>query len=228
MGLAQDEEPSARLCCIKETMRRMAALVVVLASLTLAPSAAAALVPHLDRRVAEPGERVTVTLGSGVELFPAPLHVYLVPIGRESARDWHIKTVRAGPYGFIPPPQRLRFPVPAVPPDRYTLAILVRTNGGTWSPQAPPLVRCADTRSARDRMRGRWKTVVASISSSSGSPAATSCARLTATHRRSAHSSRSTTARSRWSRSVLRRCRTILGPARTYRPSDPGTTCGPR
>jgi hypothetical protein len=113
-------------------MGRIAAVVVVLASLTLTPSAAAALVPHFDRRVAGPGDRVAVTLGSGVELFRAPLHVYLVPIGRESARDWHIKTVRAGPYRFIPPPQRFRFRVPAVPPGRYTLAILVRTNGGTW------------------------------------------------------------------------------------------------
>ena len=58
--------------------------------------------------------------------------VYLVPVGRESARNWHIKTVRAGPYGFIPPPQRFRFRVPAVPTGRYTLAILVRTNDGTW------------------------------------------------------------------------------------------------
>ena len=113
-------------------MRQMAAMVVVLASLALAPSAAAKLLPHFDPRVAGPGERVAVTLGSGVELFPAPLHVYLVPVGRESARNWHIKTVRAGPYGFIPPPQRFRFRVPAVPTGRYTLAILVRTNDGTW------------------------------------------------------------------------------------------------
>ena len=107
-------------------------MVVVLASLALAPSAAAKLVTHFDPRVAGPGQRVTVTLGSGVELFPAPLHVYLVPIGRESARDWYIKTVRAGPYGFIPPPGRFRFRVPPVPTGRYTLAILVRKNGGTW------------------------------------------------------------------------------------------------
>ena len=113
-------------------MRQMAAMVVVLASLALAPSAAAKLLPHFDARVAGPGERVAVTLGSGVELFPAPLHVYLVPVGRESARNWHIKTVRDGPYGFIPRPQRFRFRVPAVPTGRYTLAILVRTNDGTW------------------------------------------------------------------------------------------------
>ena len=113
-------------------MRRIAAMVVVLASLTLAPAAAAALVPRFDRPVAGPGGRVTVTLGSGAELFRAPLHVYLVPIGRENARDWHIKTVRADRYGFIPPPQRFRFRVPAVPPGKYTLAILVRTNSGTW------------------------------------------------------------------------------------------------
>ena len=113
-------------------MRRMVAMVVVLASLVLAPSAAGKLVPHFDPSVAGPGERVTVTLGSGVELFPAPLHVYLVPIGRESARDWYVKTVRAGSYGFIPPPGRFRFRVPAVPTGRYTLAILVRKNGGTW------------------------------------------------------------------------------------------------
>jgi hypothetical protein len=110
----------------------MAATVVVLASLTLGPSAAAALVPHFDRRVAGPGERVMVTLGSGVELFSPPLRVYLVPIGHESARDWHIKTVQAGPYGFIPPPQRFRFRVPAVPTGRYTVAVLVRTHRGTW------------------------------------------------------------------------------------------------
>jgi len=117
---------------IEVTMRLMAMMVVVLAAVTLAPSAAAALVPRFDRRVADVGERVTVTLGSGVELFPAPLHVYLVPIGRESARDWYIKTVRAGSYGFIPPPGRFRFRVPAVPTGRYTLAILVRKNGGVW------------------------------------------------------------------------------------------------
>jgi hypothetical protein len=111
----------------------MAAMVIVLAPLALAPSAAAKLVPHFDPRVAGPGERVAVTLGSGVELFPAPLHVYLVPIGRESARDWYIKTVRAGSYGFIPPPGRFRFRVPAVRTGRYTLAILVRKNGGTWN-----------------------------------------------------------------------------------------------
>jgi hypothetical protein len=113
-------------------MRRMAAASVVFASLMLAPSAAAALVPHFDRRLAGPGERVAVTLGSGVELFRAPLRVYLVPIGREGARDWHIQTVRAGPYGFIPPPGRFRFRVPAAPSGRYTLAVLVRTNGGSW------------------------------------------------------------------------------------------------
>jgi hypothetical protein len=114
-------------------MRRIVAIVVVLASLTLAPPAAAKLLPHFDRRVAGPGEQVTVTLGSGVELFPAPLLVYLVPTGRESARDFHIKTVRAGPYGFIPPPQRFHVHVPAVaPPGRYTLAILVRTYLGGW------------------------------------------------------------------------------------------------
>jgi hypothetical protein len=112
--------------------QRAAVVVVVLVSLMLAPSAVAKLVPHFDPRVAGPGERVRVTLGSGVELFRAPLRVYLVPIGRESARDWHIKTVRAGPYGFISPRQRFRFRVPAVPPGRYTLAILVRTNGGRW------------------------------------------------------------------------------------------------
>jgi hypothetical protein len=103
----------------------------LLASLALAPAATAALVPHFDRRVARPGERITLTLGSGVENFPAPLHVYLVPIGRESARDWHIATVRAGPYGVITT-QRFRFRVPAVPPGRYTPAILVRTSGGAW------------------------------------------------------------------------------------------------
>jgi hypothetical protein len=75
-------------------MRKMAAL-VVLASLALAPRAEAKLVPRFDRQVAGPGERVTVTLGSGVELFPPPLYVYLVPIRRESARAWQIKTVRA-------------------------------------------------------------------------------------------------------------------------------------
>jgi hypothetical protein len=107
-------------------------MAVVLASVTLAPTAAAALVPHFDRRVAGQGERVTVTLGSGVELFRAPLRVYLVPIGREGARTWHIRTVRADRYGFIPPPQRFRFRVPAVSPGRYTLAILVRTNSGAW------------------------------------------------------------------------------------------------
>jgi hypothetical protein len=110
----------------------MAAMVVLLASLTLAPSASAALVPHFDRRVAGAGESAAVTLGSGVELFRAPLRVYLVPLGRENARDWLIKTVRAGPYGFISPPQRFRFRVPAVPPGRYTLAILVRARSGTW------------------------------------------------------------------------------------------------
>ena len=120
----------ARLCCIDEIMRRTAAI-VVLASLALAAPAAAALVPHFDRRVAGSGERVTVTLGSGVELFPAPLHVYFVPIGREHARDSHIETLRAGTYGFITT-QRFRFRVPAVPPGRYTLAILVRARRGAW------------------------------------------------------------------------------------------------
>jgi hypothetical protein len=114
-------------------MQQMAALVVLgLVSLALAPRAEAKLVPRFDRQVAGPGERVTVTLGSGVELFRPPLHVYFVPIRRESAREWHIKTVRAGPYGFIPFTQRFRFRVPAVPPGRYTLAILVRTSAGTW------------------------------------------------------------------------------------------------
>ena len=111
----------------------MAALVVLgLVSLALTPLAEAKLIPHFDRQLAGPGERVTVTLGSGVELFRPPLHVYLVPIRRESAREWHLKTVRAGPYGFIPFTQRFRFRVPAVPPGRYTLAILVRTSAGTW------------------------------------------------------------------------------------------------
>jgi hypothetical protein len=114
-------------------MQKMAALVVLgLVSLALAPRAEAKLVPRFDRQVAGPGERVTVTLGSGVELFRPPLHVYLVPIRRESAREWQIKTVRAGPYGFIPFTQRFRFRIPAVPPGRYILAILVRTSAGTW------------------------------------------------------------------------------------------------
>src|SRR5436305_1940632 len=112
-------------------MRKMAAL-LVLASLALTPRAEAKLVPGFDRQVAGPGERVTVTLGSGVELFPPPLHVYLVPIRRESGCEWHIETVRAGPYGFIPFTRRFRFRVPAVPPGRYTLAIVVRTGAGTW------------------------------------------------------------------------------------------------
>jgi hypothetical protein len=114
-------------------MQKVAALVVLgLVSLALAPQAEAKLVPRFDRQVARPGEHVTVTLGSGVELFRPQLHVYLVPIRRESARERHIKTVRAGPYGFIPFTQRFRFRVPAVPPGRYTLAILVRTSAGTW------------------------------------------------------------------------------------------------
>jgi hypothetical protein len=114
-------------------MQKVAALVVLgLVSLALAPRAETKLVPRFDRQVARPGEHVTVTLGSGVELFPPPLHVYLVPTRRESAREWHIKTVRAGPYGFIPFTQRFRFRIPAVPPGRYTLAILVRTSAGTW------------------------------------------------------------------------------------------------
>ena len=105
---------------------------LALVSLALTPRAEAKLVPRFDRQVAGPGERVTVTLGSGVELFRPPLQVYLVPIRRESAREWHLKTVRAGPYGFIPFTQRFRFRVPAVPPGGYTLAILVRKNGGVW------------------------------------------------------------------------------------------------
>jgi hypothetical protein len=130
-SIANDGNQAPASVVLIEPMRKAAAL-VMLASLALAPRAEAKLVPRFDRQVARPGERVTVRLGSGAEFFPPPLHVYLVPIRRESAREWHIKTVRAGPYGFIPFTQRFRFRVPAVPPGRYTLAILVRTSAGTW------------------------------------------------------------------------------------------------
>ena len=114
-------------------MQRAAVMVVVVLAVAAlaAPTAAAKLMPTFDRSLARSGERVTVTLGSGVEFFPSPLQVYLVPIGRESARDWHIATVRAGPYGVINT-RRFRFRVPPVPEGRYTLAVLVRTADGEW------------------------------------------------------------------------------------------------
>jgi hypothetical protein len=101
-SIANDGNQAPASVVLIEPMRKMAAL-VVLASLALAPRAEAKLVPRFDRQVAGPGERVTVTLGSGVELFAPPLYVYLVPIRRESARgvadqDGASRAVRLHPF----------------------------------------------------------------------------------------------------------------------------------
>lgn len=115
--------------------------------LALSTAAEAKLLPGLDKRVAAPGEKVTLELGAGVEHFLAPLEVYLVSTRSEPTltgrSDSRLRLVgRLGARGQTIRARTLVFRVPRVPPGAYTVAVYFRgTATGRWGNLAEGLWR---------------------------------------------------------------------------------------
>ena len=103
----------------------VAAILVVVAA---APVAEAKITPKMNKRVAAPGERVTVDFTSDVTHYLAPFYVTLVPVraaatlrGRTDRRQTMVG--RLGTEGEPMSKSKMIFRVPSLPTGSYALAV---------------------------------------------------------------------------------------------------------
>jgi hypothetical protein len=128
-------------------MRIRLIVALVLVAIAAAPVANGKITPKMNKRVAVPGERVTVDFTSDVEHYLAPFYVTLVPVtaaptlrGRGDRRQTLVG--RLGTKGERMLTSKLTFRVPALPAGRYALAVWFKGSA---------------TRRWHNLVEGRWR-----------------------------------------------------------------------
>jgi hypothetical protein len=128
-------------------MRVRLIVAVVLVAIAAVPVADGKITPKMSKRVAAPGERVTVDFTSDVVHYLAPFYVTLVPVkaaptlrGRNDRRQTLVG--RLGTEGERMLNSKLSFPVPALPTGRYALAVWFKGSA---------------TRRWHNLVEGRWR-----------------------------------------------------------------------
>ena len=128
-------------------MRARLIVVAVLVAVAAAPAAEGKITPKMNKRVAAPGERVTVDFTSDVMHYLAPFYVALVPVkaaptlrGRNDRRQTVVG--KLGTEGEQMSNSKLSFRVPALPAGRYALAVWFKGSA---------------TRRWHNLVEGRWR-----------------------------------------------------------------------